>query len=233
MLAASGLLMQFGLQALINMGSTVQLMPTKGMTLPFISYGGSSALATRLAIGMLLALTRRRVQHRRDRHERARSLRRSHRARHRRHRRPCVPGRGAGRRAARGAAHDLALITDARGKRWKGALAQHPIHYIRAASPSGGVMGKLIGCAAAWALGFFDARTALRGLHPSAVVGFGGYASVPTLLAASRARRADRDPRAERRAGPRQPLLVGRRARASPPRFPRVRFLADDARAPC
>ncbi len=60
MLAASGLLVQFGLQALINMGSTVQLMPTKGMTLPFISYGGSSALATAIAVGMLLALTRRR-----------------------------------------------------------------------------------------------------------------------------------------------------------------------------
>ena len=60
MLAASGLLVQFGLQALINMGSTVQLMPTKGMTLPFISYGGSSALATAVAVGMLLALTRRR-----------------------------------------------------------------------------------------------------------------------------------------------------------------------------
>ena len=60
MLASSGLLVQFGLQALVNMGSTVQLMPTKGMTLPFISYGGSSALASAIAIGMLLALTRRR-----------------------------------------------------------------------------------------------------------------------------------------------------------------------------
>ncbi|MGE0660507.1 MAG: putative lipid II flippase FtsW [Reyranellaceae bacterium] len=60
MLASSGLLVQFGLQAIINMGSTVQLMPTKGMTLPFISYGGSSALASAMAIGMLLALTRRR-----------------------------------------------------------------------------------------------------------------------------------------------------------------------------
>jgi cell division protein FtsW len=60
MLASSGLLVQFGLQALINMGSTVQLMPTKGMTLPFISYGGSSALATAISVGMLLALTRRR-----------------------------------------------------------------------------------------------------------------------------------------------------------------------------
>lgn len=59
-LAASGLLLQFGLQAIINMASTLRLMPTKGMTLPFISYGGSSLLALALAMGMLLALTRKR-----------------------------------------------------------------------------------------------------------------------------------------------------------------------------
>lgn len=61
LLAASGLLTQFGLQALINMASTLHLMPTKGMTLPFISYGGSSLLALALGMGMVLALTRRRV----------------------------------------------------------------------------------------------------------------------------------------------------------------------------
>ncbi|HYE51675.1 MAG TPA: putative peptidoglycan glycosyltransferase FtsW [Azospirillaceae bacterium] len=60
-LAASGLLMQFGLQALINMGSTLHLMPTKGMTLPFISYGGSSLIALGIGMGMVLALTRRRI----------------------------------------------------------------------------------------------------------------------------------------------------------------------------
>ncbi|GIK98591.1 MAG: cell division protein FtsW [Alphaproteobacteria bacterium] len=60
-LAATGLLVTFGLQALINMGSSLHLMPTKGMTLPFISYGGSSLLALSLGMGMLLALTRRRV----------------------------------------------------------------------------------------------------------------------------------------------------------------------------
>lgn len=59
-LAATGLLVQFGLQALINMGSSLSLLPTKGMTLPFISYGGSSLLALALAMGMVLALTRRR-----------------------------------------------------------------------------------------------------------------------------------------------------------------------------
>ena len=60
-LAVSGLLIQFGLQALINMASALHLIPTKGMTLPFISYGGSSLMALALGIGMVLALTRRRA----------------------------------------------------------------------------------------------------------------------------------------------------------------------------
>ena len=59
--AATGLLVQFALQALINMGSTTSLMPTKGMTLPFVSYGGSSLLALAFGMGILLALTRRRA----------------------------------------------------------------------------------------------------------------------------------------------------------------------------
>jgi cell division protein FtsW len=59
-LAATGLLAQFGLQAFVNMASTLHLIPTKGMTLPFVSYGGSSVLAIALGMGMLLALTRRR-----------------------------------------------------------------------------------------------------------------------------------------------------------------------------
>jgi len=57
-LSATGLGVQFGLQAAINMASTIQLIPAKGMTLPFISYGGSSALAMAICVGMLLALTR-------------------------------------------------------------------------------------------------------------------------------------------------------------------------------
>ena len=58
-LAAAGLAIQFGLQALINMAVNVQIAPSKGMTLPFISYGGSSMLALSIAMGLLLALTRR------------------------------------------------------------------------------------------------------------------------------------------------------------------------------
>lgn len=61
LLAVSGLVVEFCLQSMINMASTINLIPTKGMTLPFISYGGSSMLAIAIAMGMILALTRRRV----------------------------------------------------------------------------------------------------------------------------------------------------------------------------
>ncbi|MBO6716840.1 MAG: putative lipid II flippase FtsW [Rhizobiaceae bacterium] len=62
--AIAGLVTVFGFQSIINMGVNVQLLPAKGMTLPFISYGGSSLLAMAIAMGMVLALTRRRPQKR-------------------------------------------------------------------------------------------------------------------------------------------------------------------------
>ncbi|MBW7057365.1 putative lipid II flippase FtsW [Paracoccus bogoriensis] len=61
-LAGTGLACAFGVQALINMGVAVRLLPAKGMTLPFVSYGGSSVIASGIAMGMLLALTRTRPQ---------------------------------------------------------------------------------------------------------------------------------------------------------------------------
>lgn len=58
MYAEVGLASSLGFQAIVNMASSLHLMPTKGMTLPFISYGGSSLLGTALEIGMLLSITR-------------------------------------------------------------------------------------------------------------------------------------------------------------------------------
>ena len=59
-MATAGISIQFGLQAFVNMASALHLIPTKGMTMPFISYGGSSLLALGISMGILLALTRRR-----------------------------------------------------------------------------------------------------------------------------------------------------------------------------
>lgn len=61
LLAVSGLLMSFGFQAFVNIASSLHLIPTKGMTLPFISYGGSSFLSVSIAMGMVLGLTKKNI----------------------------------------------------------------------------------------------------------------------------------------------------------------------------
>ncbi|MDR2106979.1 MAG: FtsW/RodA/SpoVE family cell cycle protein [Holosporaceae bacterium] len=60
-LASVGLLAQFGLQCFINIASALHMIPTKGMPLPFMSYGGSSMLSANITAGMILALGRRRI----------------------------------------------------------------------------------------------------------------------------------------------------------------------------
>lgn len=62
--AISGLVVLFGFQAIINMSVNLQLMPAKGMTLPFVSYGGSSLVAMAISMGMVLALTRKQPERR-------------------------------------------------------------------------------------------------------------------------------------------------------------------------
>lgn len=90
----------------------------------------------------------------------------------------------AGELARRG--FRLALITDRRGHAYRGALADIPTHRIRA----GGIAGRGI-LSKAWSLfeiviGLVQARALLRRMRPAAVVGFGGYASAPAMLAATR-----------------------------------------------
>ena len=62
--AASGLAILFGVQAAINMSVNLQLIPAKGMTLPFISYGGSSMISLAYGVGMMLALDAASAAHR-------------------------------------------------------------------------------------------------------------------------------------------------------------------------
>ena len=61
-LAAGGLLAMFGFQSLIHIGSAINILPAKGMTLPFLSYGGSSLLSMAISFGVILALTRQRMR---------------------------------------------------------------------------------------------------------------------------------------------------------------------------
>ncbi|MCB2081379.1 MAG: FtsW/RodA/SpoVE family cell cycle protein, partial [Rickettsiales bacterium] len=56
--ATSGLLLMFGMQAFVNMGVALNILPNTGMTLPFISYGGSSTMAMAGIMGMVLSMTR-------------------------------------------------------------------------------------------------------------------------------------------------------------------------------
>jgi len=60
-IAVSGLAFQFGIQTLIHMASNTNLIPTKGMTLPFLSYGGSSMISSAITVGILLSLTRKNI----------------------------------------------------------------------------------------------------------------------------------------------------------------------------
>lgn len=74
-ISVAGLLTQFGVQALVNMGVAVNLLPAKGMTLPFLSYGGSSLLAMGGGMGMMLALTRRKFGKKADTGPRGKKVR--------------------------------------------------------------------------------------------------------------------------------------------------------------
>jgi len=88
----------------------------------------------------------------------------------------------AGELEARGV--PFTLVTDSRGKQWQGALSRQPIHSIRSASPTAGSPLRRLTAMLSLGFGLFDAWLALGRIRPSAVVGFGGYASVPTMLAA-------------------------------------------------
>lgn len=88
----------------------------------------------------------------------------------------------AGELAARGVS--LTLITDDRGKCWQGELARHPVHHVHGGSPGAGGVARRIASTLGLAMGTAEAFGVIGRVKPAVVVGFGGYASVPTLLAA-------------------------------------------------
>lgn len=134
----------------------------------------------------------------------------------------------AGELEARGV--PFALVTDARGRQWQGALAHRPIHYIHSASPSGSLSARLVALLLLGA-GLFDAWRALGRIGPSAVVGFGGYASVPTMIAARLRRMPAMVHEQNAVLGKANRLVLGGVARVATS-FARTRHLADgDARA--
>ncbi len=180
-LASAGLVTSFGLQAFVNMASSLHLIPTKGMTLPFVSYGGSSVLAVALGMGMLLALTRR-APARRTRVVRGPAVK------------PIVIAAGgtgghffpaealAAELLARG--QRVALMTDARAAARLPACSPGARCIVlrgaghRRARPAPGC-----GAVLALAAGTLQARAHPARLQPSVVVGFGGYPTVAPVLA--------------------------------------------------
>ena len=146
-LATAGLAILFGTQSAINMAVNLSLIPAKGMTLPFISYGGSSMISLAYGMGMLLALTRERPNSRSSCAAAKRSwcpagtlphgsdalvVRRG-----RRHRRPSVSGRGARVRRSRGAASWSILRPTRAPPRYGGDFPARATHIIPSATVRG------------------------------------------------------------------------------------------------
>src|SRR5206468_3938576 len=154
--AASGLAILFGVQAAINMSVNLQLIPAKGMTLPFISYGGSSIVSLAYGVGMMLALTRLRP-------------------------RTEVEARGVEliRRGFR-----VRLVTDERALRYSGLFTKDMIDVVSSETARGRNPLQLAYAGLTLAAGTLSAYSLIKRLKPVAVVGFGGYPTLPPLVAA-------------------------------------------------
>ncbi|MCW5747944.1 MAG: undecaprenyldiphospho-muramoylpentapeptide beta-N-acetylglucosaminyltransferase [Alphaproteobacteria bacterium] len=133
----------------------------------------------------------------------------------------------AGELARRGL--PLALLTDDRGRQWQGALAELPVHRVRAGSPGAGGPIDRVRNLVALGVGVAQSVRLLGRLSPSAVVGFGGYASVPAMFAA-RLRRLPTLIHEQNAVLGRANRLVAGRHTMIATAFRKVRHLADDDR---
>ena len=227
-LAATGLGVQFGLQAPINMASTIQLIPAKGMTLPFISYGGSSALAMAICVGMMLSLTREHAGL-----QGGGVMAEPRPSRGRWSWRPAAPAGtcsppkrwpASSRRAACRSPWSPIRAAGSGRARWR---AGRSTTSIRQAPPAR--CGRRLMAMMSLGLGLFDAWRALGRIGPSAVVGFGGYASVPTMIAARLRRLPSMLHEQNAVLGKANRLVLGGAARIATS-FARTRHIADGDR---
>ena len=185
----------FGFQSIINMGVNLQLMPAKGMTLPFISYGGSSLIAIAISMGMVLALTRKRPE-KRTQIGLTRMPQRAVPAEYMAKGTILLAAGGTGGHLfpAEALAHELIargwtvhLATDDRAERFAGQFPGRG----RASDRLGDV--RLAQSRWRWPRAFWtiwrgvrQASALIRRIKPAAVVGFGGYPTLPPLYAATR-----------------------------------------------
>ena len=218
-LAGTGLAVLLGMQAMINIGVAVRLLPAKGMTLPLISYGGSSLIAAGLGLGVLLAMTRKRPQHEIDDILGAGALSDA----------PLLViaagGTGGHMFPAQALAEEMLargwrvrLATDARGARYAGGF---PPEVERRATAVGDLRpGQPRSTRAtapfAIAAGAAASVLAMRRERPACVAGFGGYPALPAMIAARALKMPLPDPRAERRARAGQPRSSRRGSTSSP-----------------
>src|SRR5690606_2074672 len=192
--ALSGLVILFGFQSIINMGVNLRMMPAKGMTLPFISYGGSSLTAIAICMGIVPALPRRRPENPRPAPFPSLSGRATAAGRMAQ-RRILLSAGGTGGHLfpAEALAHalsargwDVHLVTDRRAARYAGAF---PPDHVRAVdSATFGSRNPFAVAKSALAIwrGVRQSSALIGKLEPQAVVGFGGYPTLPPLFAAIR-----------------------------------------------
>ncbi len=192
--AVAGLAILFGTQSAINMAVNLHLIPAKGMTLPFISYGGSSMISLAYGMGMLLALTRERPRAAMIQPMRAPAARVADGLMRERPLVLLAAGGTGGHlfpaealaEALQQARHRRSISRPTNARRAMGMIFRRAqTHVIPSATIRGRDPVSLAKTAGVLGIGAMKALRLMRRIRPVAVVGFGGYPTLPPVLAAT------------------------------------------------